>query len=100
MLNAGLIARTVADVKFLDTVFSNCPRVDAEIDLDGYRIGIAREWFLDLGDEVSMNACTLVTMETLDLFLKGMPATRRRALGEAGHKKKTTACSISTGWPP
>ncbi len=47
----GLIARTVGDIKLLDTVFSQCQRQDVDIQLEGYRIGVAREWFQDIGDE-------------------------------------------------
>ena len=52
-MHAGLIARTVGDIKLLDSVFSRCQRQDVDIKLQGYRIGVAREWFQDLGDEAS-----------------------------------------------
>lgn len=48
----GLIARSVADIRFLDTIFNQCPRKDTNIELNGYRIGYPREWFQDIGDEV------------------------------------------------
>ena len=55
---AGLMARSVADIQFLDTIFSQCPRNDSEIDLQGYRIGYPREWWHDIGDEVGPVAHT------------------------------------------
>jgi hypothetical protein len=50
---AGLIARSVADIQFLDTIFNKCPRTDSNIDLRGYKIGYPREWWNDIGDEAS-----------------------------------------------
>jgi len=47
------MARSVADIQFLDTIFNRCPRKDTEIDLRGYKIGYPREWWHDIGDEVS-----------------------------------------------
>ena len=49
---AGLIARTVEDVQFLDAIFNDCPRTDQAVSLEGMRIGYPYNWWDDLGEEV------------------------------------------------
>ena len=54
---AGLIARTVEDIQFLDAIFNDCPRTDQDVSLEGLRIGYPYNWWDDLGEEV---CCGLV----------------------------------------
>ena len=54
-LSAGLMARSVDDVEFLDAILSDCPSKRPEISLKGLRVGYPREWWRDLGHEVSFN---------------------------------------------
>lgn len=62
---AGLIAKTVGDIKLLDNIFNSCPRKDADVKLQGLRIGVAEEWFHDIGDEV-LCPCSFNTVQNLE----------------------------------
>ena len=50
----GLMARTVADIKLLDTVLNDCPRVDPQVQLEGIRLGYPTNWWKDIGEEVHL----------------------------------------------
>lgn len=49
---AGLMARSVEDVEFLDRTLNNCSRPRKDVQLEGLRVGYPREWWHDTGDEV------------------------------------------------
>ena len=49
---AGLMARSVGDVKLLDTVLNSCSRKDRNITLKGLRLGYPVNWWQDIGQEV------------------------------------------------
>ncbi len=50
---AGVIARTVSDVMLFNSLFSDCNDAYPEVELKGMRIGYPKNFWADLGDEVS-----------------------------------------------
>ena len=61
---AGLMARSVADIQFLDSILSDCPKEAHNVSLSGLRIGYPREWWSDVGQEV----CVLPSTACHDLI--------------------------------
>lgn len=50
---AGVIARTLSDVMLFNSLFSDCSEAYPEVQLKGMRIGYPKNFWADLGDEVS-----------------------------------------------
>lgn len=46
------MARSVADVEFLDAIINDCHSKRKDVEMNGLRIGYPREWWADLSDEV------------------------------------------------
>ncbi len=53
--NAGVNARSVADVKLFNDIFSDCPKAYQEVKVGGLRVGYPKNFWEDLGEEVSIS---------------------------------------------
>ena len=50
--HAGIMARTVAGICFLDSILSSCNTTAENVELDGLRIGFAANWWTQIATEV------------------------------------------------
>ena len=58
---AGVMARSVSDIAMFNKIFSTCNSTLPSVNLSGYRIGYATNWWADLGPEVICCLCTVST---------------------------------------
>ena len=64
-------ARSVTDVKLFNDIFSDCDKAYKEIKLDGLRIGYPKNFWEDIGEEVSvLSASQLLSHSTQLVYRK------------------------------
>ena len=54
---AGVMARSVSDIAMFNKIFSTCNSTLPSVNLSGYRIGYATNWWANLGPEVICCPC-------------------------------------------
>ena len=54
---AGVMARSVSDIAMFNKIFSTCNSTLPSVNLSGYRIGYATNWWANLGPEVICCLC-------------------------------------------
>ena len=60
------MARTVADISMLNTIFSECNTTQVDVSLAGMRFGYAVDFWTDLGPEV--NFCLALHRSSITYF--------------------------------
>ncbi len=51
---AGVNSRSVSDVKLFNNIFSDCDKSYKAVKVDGLRIGYPKNFWEDIGEEVSL----------------------------------------------
>lgn len=87
--SAGVMARSVSDIAMFNKIFSTCNSTLPSVNLSGYRIGYATNWWANLGPEVIFCPCMVPS--------KSISKHSRASSGKEDLLPQTLPCNALNG---